>query len=424
MITAIPREAPNTRIAIRSGKFIQKETGRPFVPLGANYCRTGVVSNGKNVHATFCSEFYDRAYIEKMMSDLSSWGFNTVRTFHVYHVGKDGILASPQSREISSDYLANVVHFLQQARKHNIHVIFSWDIWPPESEWWSGKPLVGEAKYTLASAWDEGMGVNNYRIFKGLVRTKANSIIALIEALRRKDPSLLKVVMAWELENEVYFHADRAPFIPREGTFRFANKDYLMSSDEQAQALMDDMIVQWVNICADAIHRADKDALVSAGVFSFSAVGRIGPGTLSKDQTGDNRVPARPMALVRSKLDYLDIHLYAWKTETEGVSDFLRNNLSSIEWDRLTTAARKAGKPIMAGETGVLAPYLRKPPEWAINHELGLECLRKQLLGLKEQKLAGILYWVYGNPDSKPNDDSPALRLFPKYVKVMQDVWR
>lgn len=413
-----------SRIIIKSGKFVEKDTGRPFIPFGVNYYRTGVVSNGKDVHATFCPGFYDRAYIEKMMADLSARGFNTVRTFQVYHVGKDGILTSSKSREISPDYLANMVHFLQQARKHHIHVIFSWDIWLPESEWWSAKPLPHEDKYSLLPAWDEKMGVNNYRIFKGSVRNRANAIVSIIEALRKTDPSLLKVVMTWELENEVYFNANSEPFKTCQGVFRFADKDYLLSSDEQVQKLMDDMIVQWANICTDAIHHADKEALVSAGVFTFHAIGRNRPGSLSQDHTSDTRVPARPMALVRSKLDYLDIHLYAWMTETEDVAEYFTHSLESVEWDKLTTTAQKAGKPIMAGETGVCANYLRKPPEWTINHELGVKCFREQLSLMKNEKLAGVLFWSYGNPDSTLNDEFPAISLFPQYMKVMKDVWQ
>lgn len=412
------------RIAVRSGRFVEEDTGRPFIPFGANYYRVGVVSSGKNVHATFCPGQYDRAYIEKMMADLSVWGFNTVRTFQVYHVGKDGILASPQAREISPEYMANMIHFLRQAKKNNIHIIFSWDIWLPESEWWSDTPLKYEGRYSLLPVSDEKMGINNFRIVRDIVRDRVNAIVSLIEAIRREDPALLKVVMTWELENEVYFGADREPFKTREGVYHFAGKDYLLSSDEQVQSLMDDIIIQWVNIFADAIHRADKEALVSTGVFTFHAIGRGGPGSLSKDRTLDTRIPARPMALVRSKLDYLDIHLYAWKTETVGVADNLAQDLASVEWDELTVAARKAGKPIMAGEAGVFANYLRKAPLWTIDHELGVRCLKEQLSEMKRQGIAGVLYWPYGNPDSTSNDDIPPLDLFPQYMKAMKDVWQ
>ncbi|MHB1458400.1 MAG: glycoside hydrolase 5 family protein [Armatimonadota bacterium] len=412
------------RIAIKSDRFVEADSGKPFIPFGANYYRVGVVSNGKSVHATFCPGQYDRAYIEKMMVDLSVWGFNTVRTFQVYHVGKDGILTSPQAREISPEYLANMLHFLRQAKKNSIHVIFSWDIWLPESEWWSNKPLKHESRYSLLPDSDEKMGINNFRISRDPVRDRVNAIVSLIEAIRREDPLLLKVVMTWELENEVYFSADREPFKTREGAYHFAGKDYLLSSDEQIQSLMDDIIIQWANIFADAIHRADKEALVSIGVFTFHAIGRGGPGSLSKDHTQDTRIPARPMALVRSKLDYIDIHLYAWKTETVGIADNLAQDLASVEWDKLTVAARKAGKPIMAGEVGIFANYLRKPPLWTIDHELGVKCLKEQLSEMKKHKIAGVLYWPYGNPDSTSNDEIPPLSLFPQYMKAMKDVWQ
>jgi len=382
------------------------------------------VKSGKVVHATFCPGFYDRAFVEKMMADLAAWGFNTVRTFQVYHVGEEGILASPQAREISPPYLANVIHFLQQARKHRIHVIFSWDIWSPPSEWWSSQALPGEAKCDLRPAWEDAMGANGFRFCLGAVRTRANAIVALIEALRREDPGLLPVVLAWELENEVYFVANRAPFDRHEGSFRFAGREYGLASDEDTQALMDDVVAQWANVCAGAIHKAAPEALVSAGLFTFAAVGRGGPATLSRDQTADNRVPARPLALLRSKLDYVDTHLYAWKTETTGVAGFLDKNLEAAEWEKLQAEARKLGKPILVGESGVFANYLRRPPDWlAINHDQGVACLREQVQALKDHGFAGALYWHYGNPDSTPQDENPALMLFPRYAQVLREAW-
>jgi hypothetical protein len=122
-------------------------------------------------------------------------------------------------------------------------------------------------------------------------------------------------------------------------------------------------------------------------------------------------------------LDYIDIHLYAWKDDTEGVDAHLARELRSVEWDKLKTEAHKAGKPIIAGETGVFAHYLRKPPEWTIDHKLGVQCLQEQLTGLKTRGFAGALYWHYGNPDSTPNDEIPALCLFPQYLDVIQNVW-
>ena len=411
------------RIAVRDGHFVEAEGGRAFAPVGVNYFRTGKADGGKVVHATFCPGFYDRTFIEKMMADLQAWGFNTVRTFQVYYVGPSGILTSPQAREISPAYLANVIHFLQQARQHGVHVIFSWDIWLPTSEWWASQPLPDEAKYDLHPAWDEAAGMNNFRFGRDSVRTRVNGILELIRAIGKVDPDLLRVVMAWELENEVVFGADRVPFSKRGGTFHFGGKDYDLASDEQTQALMDEIIVQWANVGAGAIHAADPQVLVSASVFTFAAAGRGRPGTLSRDKTGDNRIPARPLALLRSGLDYLDIHSYAWRSETESVASYLDKNLASEEWPVLSAQAKRAGKPVLVGESGVFANYLRKPPGWGIDHALGVACLREHLQGLKAHGLAGLLYWPYGSPDSTPNDETPALVCCPQYVEVLQETW-
>ena len=90
------------RIAVRDGAFLDTGTGAAFTPLGVNYYRVGELQDGKSGHATFCPRYYDRDFIEKMMADLEGWGFNTVRTFHVYHVGEGGILSSPQARVIEA----------------------------------------------------------------------------------------------------------------------------------------------------------------------------------------------------------------------------------------------------------------------------------------------------------------------------------
>ncbi len=402
-----------SRIAVRDGAFVDVETNAPFTPLGVNYFRVGELQEGKKGHATFCPGLYDRGFVETMMAQLQTWGFNTVRTFHVYHVGETGIL-----------YLANVVHFLQQARAHGVRVIFSWDIWMPPSDWWSSRELPGEEGCDLRPEWDPEMGINAFRLHRGSVRTRANAIVSLIEALQATDPGLLPVVLAWELENEVYFSAKKAPLSAREGTFTFAGREYALSSDAEAQDLMDDVIVQWADCCADAIHEADPEALVSTGVFSFAAVGRGGPGTRSQDETGDGRIPARPLALLRSKLDYIDIHLYAWRKEDRSVTQFLERDLKSVEWETLQAAAQEAGKPVMCGECGVFANYLRRPPNWKlIDHDLGLKCFREHATGVRSHGLAGALYWPYGNPDSTPGDENPPLLHHPDYGRVLREVW-
>lgn len=415
---------PSGRIAIRDGGFVDEATGLPFVPLGVNYYRVGEPDPGKQVHATFCPGLYDRAFVEEMMTSVSAAGFNTVRTFHSYHVGEHGILTSPQSREIAPGYLDNVIHFLSEARDRGIHVIFSWDIWLPDSQWWAERPMPGEETYDLRAEWDPALGINGLRLTRGSVRTRANGIVCLIEALRARDPGLLPVVLAWELENEVYLSAKAAPFAERTGRFAFAGHEYDLASDAEAQTLMDAVLTQWANACADAIHQADPAALVSTGLFTFAAVGRGGPGTLSRDETQDERIPGRPLALLDSRLDYVDMHLYAWRTADAGVTEWLERNLRSVEWGAVTARARVLGKPLVCGECGLFANYLRSAPDWQkIDHELGEQCFREHVAGLRAHGLAGALYWSYGSPDSTAGDECPALTFHPRYGGILADVF-
>ena len=173
--------------------------------------------------------------------------------------------------------------------------------------------------------------------------------------------------------------------------------------------------------CADAIHAADPEALVSASVFTFAAVGRQGPGTWSKDQTKDMRVPARPLALLESSLDFVDLHLYAGKSKTESIAQHLQRDLASVEISALAAKAKSLGKPILVGESGVAAHFTRRGPDWqTIHHDVGVELLREYHNALATHPFAGVLHWHFGSPDSTAQDEYPALVLFPQYGEALK----
>ena len=383
------------------------------------------MKSGKRVHAAFSSGFYDAAFVEQMMGELAKHGLNTVRVFLSYHPGDDGIVASPLSGDIHPAFLANVIHFLDEAKQHGIHVILTWDTWPPESRAWADQPLVQETADAFYTDPPANSGINSFRLAIGPVRIRANAITTLIKAIRSQDASLLPVVLAWELENEVYFVADKEPFLSRPAGFQFAGRTFDLRTDAAAQELMDAAVREWATICAAEIRRADPEALVSASVFAFSAVGRTGPGTLSRDRTKDVRIPARPLALLQSGLDFVDIHVYGGKTKTESVSQQLQRTIDSVEMAALHTESKRTGKPLLVGETGVAAHYLRQPPNWQeIHHDQGVEQLREHLEGLRGTGFAGALLWHYGNPDSTVQDEYPALKLFPQYADALSTAWR
>lgn len=410
------------RIRVSDGGFISRATGEPFVPLGVNYYRGADIADGQFTHATFSRGNYDREFIEGMMADLEAWGMNTVRTFQAFWVGDRGILESATSREIDPIYLDNVEHFLRTASRHGIRVIFTWDIWIASSEWWATTRLPDEDRWDLLPEWDESLGINGFRLCRDQVRVRANSIVALIQAIRERDPALLEVVLAWELENEIYFSAETEPFSLTEGTYDFRGEEYDLSSDEDKQRLMDDVIIQWCNACTAAIREADPEALVTAGVFPFGAIGREGPGNLSNESTPDTRIPARPLALLRADLDYLDIHLYNWVRGDESAAECLERSLASAEWGAVRAGAEARGIPVIVGETGVFVMGL-KDPDGSVDHEAAKAVLAEQTALVRQAGFVGALYWPYGNPESEAGDMLPALCLFPAYAEVFTAAW-
>ena len=409
------------RIAIREGCFFDTGTDKPFRPLGVNYFRIAPIREGKEGHSTFSPGSYDEEFVDRMMETLARDGFNTVRTFLSYHSGANGIVATPESGEPSPAYLLNVIHFLRAAKAHGIRVIFTWDTWMPESRAWAEMPLPDEPRYGWIPAAGHDFKTNGFRLSPEPIRARANAICALLQSLKTSAPDLVPVVLAWELENEVHFNLDQEPFLSRSTAFAFWGRRFDLGADSGAQALMDAASISWANACADAIHAVDPEALVSASVFTFHAVGRQRPGTWSKDQTNDMRIPARPLALLESRLDFVDIHIYAGQSESESIAQHLKRDLDSVEISHLAREARRLGKPILIGESGVAARHMRRGPDWqTIPHETGVNLLREFYQALSPFSFAGVLHWHYGSPDSTAQDEHPALHLFPQYAEAIR----
>ena len=419
------REGPaaEARIVVRHGLFVASGTRRPYSPLGLNYFQVGDVGGGHIEHVALNPGFYDGAYVARMMAQAQAWGFNTVRTFQGYDVGPHGVLTSADARQINPAYLANVVDFLRQAQAHGVHVIFTSD-WSPASDWLASLPLPTEGQYGLAPRPEDGLGSNALMLSAALVRSRANLIVQMIAAVRRVDPALLNVVLAWELENETAFDVTARPLRQTSGAYRFAGRTYDLGSDRQKQALMDAITVRWADVCADAIHRADPLALVSDSVFTFAAVQRLGPGTLSRDKTRDSRAPARLLALAGTHLDFVDMHTYASRGQGRTFAGNAEADLASEEWETLKPALRQAGKPILAGETGLFRDDVASPDGRGIDRPLALSVLREHTRLVKAAGFAGALYWSYGGPNCTPEDPNPPMRYHPYLAAALTDVYR
>ncbi|MCC7204673.1 MAG: cellulase family glycosylhydrolase [Phycisphaeraceae bacterium] len=374
MIVAARGQEPGAalpRVIVRDEGFALDDGWQRWVPRGVNYIRLG---GDRNWHATFAPELYDGARAAVMLGELRRDGLNVVRVFVDPYPGQ-GIVPRADNREFSAHYMGNLLDFLDQARRAGVHVIMALCDLPP-----SYRPEGGPTESVIGSR-------NRVYLTVQGIASKAQFVGDVVSAIAARRPDLLSTVLAYELDNETHLMANQPPFSLREGTFTGANGQvYDLADAGQQQHLADDHLVLWADACVDAIKKVDPRALVSVNVFSYHAVHRVGPGTHFTDRTRDGRVPARPLALTRSKLDYLDIHLYP---HDQG---FLARELKSVEWDALSQAARAAGKPIICGEFGAFRGAYATEARAARAMKMHLQRLRKA-------GLAGWLFWTYDSDE-------------------------
>ena len=353
--------APLARICTRDGAFVEKKSGKEFRPVGFHYIR--ILPDG--VHYVFAPSQYDPARVEAMFSDLEKNGFNIVRVFM-------GNLELTEGDGLSGTFLDNVVDFLERATRHRIYVLLVVD-WIP-----------GSQRYTsiVANARPDVDGMQRLLLDKANITAKSLYLKDFISMLKERRPALLSSIFAYELENEVCIDLDKLPFSQTSGTFACAGKQYDLANEQDLQKLVDTAIVDNANKLTTAIRSVDPQAMVAYSVFSYAAVGRSGPNRIRSDVSHDMRCPIRPLALAKSKLSYVDLHFYA--PNPEG----LESDLKSLEWDKLTSACRAEGKPILAGEYGV-------PSSLAADGEQSARCATWHLQNLLEKGMTGGIFWTY-----------------------------
>ncbi len=355
------------RITIENGRFVELGSGKLFRLRGFNYIR---LEGGW--HGTFGPKWYNAERAERMFTHLQQNGFNAVRVFIDFMPGR-GIITSRGSEGLSEAYLDNLCDFLKRAARHYIYAIPAFVHFPDAAPY---RDMIGDAP-------DHAAGQNLKYLHPGYVRAKASYMADVAREIKKRDPALLRTVLAFELENETHFSATHTPFSLSEGTFRlYTGETYELNDQQAKQKLADDALIKWADSCRDAVRQVDPEALIAGSVFTFRAVGRTGPGRLAADKTNDHRFPARPLAFARSKVDYVDIHFYPVDKTT------LQRDLQSIEFDELKPACRKAGKPLVMGEFGAFKHFYKTADEAA-------EAMTGHWKKVKHGGFQGFLYWTY-----------------------------
>ena len=370
--SAAPAADSISPVRIEQGKFILRATGKPYVPRGFNYVRLDIPGRGS--HATFSSFIYDRKQVETAFTHMEANGFNVVRVFINGLWGKRGCMFKDRNATASDPvYLDNLAEFLRLAKSHGILVIPCFEFFPMAAPYREG---LNEQAENIGQA-------NRAYLEATHIKAKQRYLRDVIQELRKRDPACLAAIFCWDLMNEVCYGLKHAPFSLDKGTVTPANgTTYDLATDKEK--LADDMAIYWVDQMADAIHAEIPDALINANVFTYHAVGRTGPGDFHQDRAAwKNRYPFRPTALLRSKADIIDIHLYPADEKT------LLADMASVEHTKLL-AGLKADptKAFIVGEFGVFDarfPKLTDAAAW-----MGQLSRRIPHLGA-----AGWVYWTY-----------------------------
>ncbi len=368
------------RVGVKDCEFIDTETEKVFHPIGFNYIRLQQHPEVPTAdwHSPFGVGDYSHEEAGRMFRLSRQYGFNVTRVFLSHY----NFAPVDDGKSLNPGVMTNLIDFLELARRHETYVILT-------------------TCYNLPSAYYDSLGEeddrsqdwNGHYFNDRIIKSKVAYVGQLVQEIKDRAPELLSTVLAYDLDNEVQFTMKYEPF-KSGGRFEFLGETYDLDRSAEIQRLMDVSITHWINLCSDAVKAVDPDAMVSASVFDFKGIGRLsGPGRAreqrSKQALADARIPARPLAIAKSKADYVDVHTYIYMGPTGADLDYeARLLLHSVEYNRLVEACRETGKPLLAGEFGVLRRAIKTP-------EPAGERIVEQVNLLAERGFAGYLLWTF-----------------------------
>lgn len=353
-----------------NGRLVDPTSGQAKEIIGFNYVR---LKEDGATHHTFAPSAYNPERSESALTHMAALGANTVRVFINSDVNVEGSIGFQGTREqpLDSRYLDNIADFLTRAQKHKLSVILSMRYFPHHEKYGQH---IGPADPMIT-------GMNQHMLHPGFIKAKQVYLTDFFQALQQRLPSLSDTLLAVDVQNELCYFGE-APITLEEGTFLAANgQSYELPT--QRQQLMDDMAIYWVDAMTEAVRQVLPDTLINANIFTYHAVGQKGPSDFkSETEAWKNRYPFRPLALVKSQANLIDLHLYP------SSRDELKADLESIEMTELRTQSKKHGKAIIAGEVGL------EKDKFA-NERQASRWLKKLNKELRKEGIQGFLFWTY-----------------------------
>jgi branched-chain amino acid transport system substrate-binding protein len=314
------------RIVDGRGEFFDRVTGQKFVGRGNSYLERVEQPDprgGTSIHqSTFNVGLYSSSRVEAALARMQQSGYNLVT------VQLNGLADSEPGPRWRRDYLLNVSDFLVRAKAHGVFVMltcgaapyyYDRDLRPP-----------GRVSPTDPKVVDGAAGFNSIYTAEALKSWTA-SWSDLVRSLRALGAPMDQI-FAYELQGELLFDGDRAPFSLNEGSFTTpGQKTYDLSNLDDKARLAGEWAVSWTDAVLASIKAVEPTALV-------------GVGFASPPDPNDKRLS--PISAVQkdperggSMADFVDFHPYA------GV-------LSLAQHFQKFDLAPAGKKPLLMGEFG------------------------------------------------------------------------
>lgn len=285
-----PEHHIGIRVVNGIGEFYNRKTGLTFIPRGMNYVRLApqTKADGSSTfgHALFDEGVYNSLRISGDLSKMHADGYNVVRVF----LSPDTM--GTATGGFSTEYIKNIVEFLQFAKTNEMYVMFTLD-WLPGGKY--GNILNADCCTTFAlmnANFLPPAGLNANRVF---FQDFAKTLLDM------NAPT--EYIYSYQLRNEMFYDSDQPPLSFTSGTVTTANgKSYDMSSDAEKLIMVEENNIFWLDSMRDAILNVDPTALVSVGFFV--------PQEPHPARIGDPRYVVSAPAIWQSKVDFVDLHAY------------------------------------------------------------------------------------------------------------------
>ncbi|MDO4587381.1 MAG: hypothetical protein Q4C95_08795 [Planctomycetia bacterium] len=326
--------------------FCLAKSGQKFIVNGVNYCVIKTLD-----HDTFEPEINERPAIydpydaESMLRCMKRNGYNTVRVF--IKTGYRGTvtlgLSGPSDTQgIYAPYMDNFLDFLSRAAKYGIYVF----------------PCLCENEMLSNDYFKERSGNANRQgiLFsqKG-IEAKQEYLSLFLQAIKKRNPKLLDSLLGIAMQNEFVFHCSEAPFNQLDGKYVFLDgSEYNMSDDISRRALANAAIQYYYRAMKQTLQTNAPGLLLAEGTFALGAVGKTeenSKGIRPIEGNLDMRYPMTAVELMKTDIDFLDLHIYRWGFPGSGEEVF-RHFTENMKLTTQEGRQLRTKKPIIMGEFG------------------------------------------------------------------------